>query len=141
MAVEQLAARAWHTYSQKGAHHVCKIVDIIKACVARLGDDIIQVIGWQAEVGYPFIEAICVLDVHLVILQDSTHDCPDQMQTLLCALQALHWENVCVVSIEAIQQIEHQVLLLLIKLCPSGDSNRKQARHVVEAEHHACINS
>lgn len=50
-------------------YQVCKGVGVVEAGVAGGRDNIVQLVGWQAEVGHIFEAAVRVLDVYPVILQ------------------------------------------------------------------------
>ena len=50
------------------AHQVCEGVWIVEAGVARGRNDVIQFVGWEAEVWHILKAAVRMLDVHPVVL-------------------------------------------------------------------------
>ena len=54
----------------EGADQVCEGVGVVKAGVAGRGNDISEVIGRQAKIGYVLEASVQVLDVHPVVLHE-----------------------------------------------------------------------
>ena len=50
-------------------YQVCQAIDIVEAGIAGRRNDIIEIIGWEAEVGHFLKSPIGVLYVHSVVLQ------------------------------------------------------------------------
>jgi hypothetical protein len=51
-------------------HEVCECIGVVEAAVAAGCNDVIQVIGWQAEVGDDLVVTVQVLYVDLVVLHE-----------------------------------------------------------------------
>ena len=78
---------------QQAPHQVCKGIGVVKAGVAGWRDHIREVIGGQGEVGDLLEAAICVLDVHPVVLQ-----CQDNAVRAACLARSrerCHQDAVC----------------------------------------------